>query len=74
MATPLTSQFLVDRGECCGNGCVKCPYDPRHTKGCTELSNYEKMHQHHILCNSIVIDMIDSGELPPPGKHGSVKG
>jgi hypothetical protein len=22
-----TAQYLLDRGYCCGNGCVNCPYD-----------------------------------------------
>ncbi|MFL5772893.1 MAG: DUF5522 domain-containing protein [Flavisolibacter sp.] len=33
-----TAQYLLDRGYCCGNGCVNCPYDykavpePKRTK------------------------------------------
>ena len=23
----LTSQYLLDRGYCCGNGCLHCPYN-----------------------------------------------
>ena len=23
---PLTREFLLDRGFCCGNGCKNCPY------------------------------------------------
>jgi hypothetical protein len=23
----LTEKFLLERGYCCGNGCVHCPYD-----------------------------------------------
>ncbi|MGZ8561972.1 MAG: DUF5522 domain-containing protein [Flavisolibacter sp.] len=23
----LTAQYLLDRGYCCGNGCLNCPYD-----------------------------------------------
>jgi hypothetical protein len=22
-----TAQYLLDRGRCCGNGCLNCPYD-----------------------------------------------
>ena len=22
-----TAQYLLDRGYCCGNGCMNCPYD-----------------------------------------------
>jgi Zn-finger protein len=45
---PLSKQFLVDRGRCCGNGCLNCPYIPKHTKdvttlteGCTKNENYK---------------------------------
>jgi hypothetical protein len=24
---PLTAEFLLERGYCCGNGCKNCPYD-----------------------------------------------
>lgn len=30
---PLSREFLVGRGSCCGNGCRECPYYPKHTKG-----------------------------------------
>lgn len=32
-----TSLFHVERGQCCGNGCRHCPYNPRHKKGTTIL-------------------------------------
>ena len=28
-----TALFHVQRGQCCGNGCRHCPYEPRHKKG-----------------------------------------
>lgn len=27
----------IRRGFCCGGGCLHCPYDPKHTKGNTNL-------------------------------------
>jgi len=30
---PLTKELLLSRGRCCGNGCLNCPYIPKHTKG-----------------------------------------
>lgn len=30
---PLSKQFLISRGQCCGNGCKKCPYIPKNTCG-----------------------------------------
>jgi len=29
--------FHINRGLCCGNGCRHCPFDPKHTKGKTNL-------------------------------------
>jgi hypothetical protein len=34
---PLSREFLVGRGSCCGNGCKECPYFPRAKKGSTNL-------------------------------------
>ena len=28
-----TSVFHIERGQCCGNGCKHCPYEPKHKKG-----------------------------------------
>lgn len=33
-----TAEFHIKRGQCCGNGCRHCPYDPKHTKGTITLS------------------------------------
>ena len=32
-----TSLFHLQRGQCCGNGCRHCPYEPKHKKGNTIL-------------------------------------
>ena len=29
----LSRRFLLKRKQCCGSGCLMCPYIPRHTKG-----------------------------------------
>ena len=28
-----TALFHIIRGQCCGNGCRHCPYDPKYVKG-----------------------------------------
>jgi len=33
MAKPLSKEFLLSRGECCGSGCSKCPYFPKSKRG-----------------------------------------
>lgn len=35
--TPLTKEFLIRQGVCCGSGCLNCPYFPKHIKGTTQL-------------------------------------
>lgn len=32
-----TEQFLLKRGQCCGNGCRHCPYEPKHNYGSKEI-------------------------------------
>jgi hypothetical protein len=27
------SLFHLERGQCCGNGCRHCPFEPKHKKG-----------------------------------------
>ncbi|MDD9953699.1 MAG: DUF5522 domain-containing protein [Candidatus Woesearchaeota archaeon] len=39
MTAPLTKEFLLERGYCCGSGCMNCPYKPRHTKGSTHIKS-----------------------------------
>lgn len=34
-----TALFHIERGQCCGNGCRHCPYDPKHKKGTTNLKD-----------------------------------
>lgn len=45
----LTPLFHINRGQCCGNGCRHCPYEPKHSKG---NINIDPSYEH--LKNSIV--------------------
>lgn len=29
----MTAKYLLERGACCGNNCVNCPYHPKAIKG-----------------------------------------
>lgn len=29
----MTEKYLLERGVCCGNNCVNCPYEPKAIKG-----------------------------------------
>jgi len=33
----LSRSFLIQRGYCCGHGCLMCPYIPKHIKGNTNM-------------------------------------
>jgi len=37
----LSRQFLIDRGYCCGHGCLMCPYIPKHIKGNTNMKKHK---------------------------------
>ena len=30
---PLSAKVLIKLGNCCGNKCLNCPYEPKHTIG-----------------------------------------
>ena len=34
----LSKEYLLQRGYCCGHGCLMCPYIPKHTEGNTNMS------------------------------------
>lgn len=34
-----TALFHIERGQCCGNGCRHCPYEPKHKKGTTNVQD-----------------------------------
>ena len=38
----MTESYHLRRGECCGNGCKNCPYEPNHTKGNTKSQTIYK--------------------------------
>ena len=41
----LSKEFLLEREYCCGNGCLMCPYIPKHIKGNMNtyfLQNYKE--------------------------------
>ena len=33
----LSKEELIKLGECCGEGCVMCPYEPENKKGTTNV-------------------------------------
>ena len=53
----LSREFLLERGHCCGHGCLMCPYEPKHTKG-----NTYRMDRKNILIVS-ALDTEVQGQL-----------
>ena len=37
----LSREFLIQRGYCCGLGCMMCPYKPKHKEGNNNLMDRE---------------------------------
>ena len=37
----LSRSFLIQRGYCCGHGCLMCPYIPKHIKGNTNMKKHK---------------------------------
>ena len=35
----LSKQFLLKQKQCCGKGCLMCPYIPRHKQGSSKIMN-----------------------------------
>ena len=29
----MSEDYHIKRGSCCGNGCLKCPYEPKNERG-----------------------------------------
>ena len=34
----LSRLFLIKNKKCCGEGCLMCPYEPKHTKNTNQIS------------------------------------
>jgi hypothetical protein len=37
-----TKEYHLRRSFCCGSGCLHCPYEPKHTKGVTNVAIRER--------------------------------
>ena len=74
----LSSQFLINQKQCCGNGCRMCPYEPRHIEGNSTLQkrwNISEKKSYNTIMNKIDIPMIGLGTwlIPNDEVEGIVK-
>ena len=44
-----TALFHIQRGHCCGNGCLHCPFEPHHKKGTTDIQQKYLLTQKDIV-------------------------
>ena len=44
----LSKEYLLQRGYCCGHGCLMCPYEPKHIKDNTNMSKANTNFDHLI--------------------------
>jgi hypothetical protein len=40
--SPLSAETLLKLGRCCGNRCINCPYEPKHTPGIENIQDNHK--------------------------------
>lgn len=52
----LSKEFLTERGYCCGHGCLMCPYEPKHTKGNTNLMGYGNVNKKTLIVCALEIE------------------
>ena len=45
----LSREFLIEQGECCGNECCMCPYEPIYQKGSTKMNDKSTLSPDNIL-------------------------
>lgn len=64
-----TALFHIQRGQCCGNGCRHCPYDPKHKKGkvvlAEKFSKFQDMELKDIEKQLEELQKIDFASMSP---------
>lgn len=60
---PLSSSFLKSNGKCCCNGCINCPYYPKHIGS-------ELLRENILVCNPMCSEMTIKSGLCECFKNG----
>lgn len=58
---PLTREFLIEQGSCCGCGCANCPYTPRWEIGSTQIEG-ENMETYRSTNSGLIFDFVNPTE------------
>jgi hypothetical protein len=69
MVEPLSREFLLSRGSCCGSGCTNCPWRiklPRFYSNPEKLKEYDDMIRQANLeiANALAVDLTGDVVLP----------
>ena len=71
-----TALFHIQRGQCCGNGCRHCPYDPKHKKGkvvlAKKFSKFQGMNLKDIEKQLEEIQKVDFSTMSPEQIQGII--
>lgn len=60
MFEPLSREFLLNRGFCCKNGCLNCPYEKENNMEVLESIDCKKFHR---TCNCGAKLIVNKNEL-----------
>jgi len=52
----LSKEFLIQRGSCCGLGCLMCPYRPKHLKGNQNMTDEKIKPGDYVRVHTVGID------------------
>ena len=52
----LSEDFLIQRGYCCGHGCLMCPYEPKHKEGNTNLMGYGNVNKKTLIVCALEVE------------------
>lgn len=59
MNKPLSRQYLLDRGSCCNNKCINCPY-PNDPSYFYRVEFYSGKNKHHLGYTDWVLEKVTS--------------
>ena len=52
----LSREFLIERGYCCGHGCLMCRYEPKHIEGNKNLMGYGNVEKKTLIVCALEVE------------------